>query len=236
MGLYFGTGPQFVLGKGKETVAFLVLTLLLGARLAPGADEEFFRALEGDNRHVGANYALEIFSLSTPMIEGGVATTRCLMGRIRGDRRAWERGILTATALAGTQALSVSLKYLIRRERPVRHRYRPRLWNTRHTPSFPSGHAASSAALATLLISEYPRYRLPLIAYAALSGYAQVYTGNHYPSDVLGGWTLGYVVARLAIRYDRAIQKHCSWLSQTVVFRTREGWGVGWVCGPVSAP
>ena len=77
---------------------------------------------------------------------------------------------------------------------------------------------------------------LPLIAYAALSGYAQVYTGNHYPSDVLGGWTLGYVVARLAIRYDRAIQKHCSWLSQTVVFRTREGWGVGWVCGPVSAP
>jgi len=96
VGLYFGTGPQFVLRKGTETSAFLVLTLLLGTRLASGADEELFRALEGDNRHVGANYALEIFSLSTPMIEGGVATKRCMTGWIRGDRRAWERGILTA--------------------------------------------------------------------------------------------------------------------------------------------
>lgn len=206
------------------------MTLLLGTRLVSGVDEELFRALEGDNRYVEANYALEIFSLSTPMIEGGVATARCLVGWIRRDRRTWERGILTTAALGGTQALSVSLKYLIRRKRPVRHRYRPRLWNTRHTPSFPSGHAASSAALATLLVSEYPKYRLPLIAYAALSGYAQVYTGNHYPSDILGGWALGYITARLVIRYDRAIQKHCPWLSQTVVFRTQEGWGVGWVC------
>ena len=212
--------------RPRTVVLFLVLGPLLGVRPSSGLDAKLFRMLEGDNRHVGVNYAVEAVSLSSPMIEGGWAIKRGIEGWIREDQRALGSGALAAMALAGTQILSVSLKYLVRRDRPVRQRYHPRLWNTRYTPSFPSGHAASSATMATLIIAEYPRYRFPLMAYAALSGYAQIYTGNHYPSDVLAGWILGYGTARLMLRYQRAIRKCCPRLSRTSVFRTQEGWGI----------
>jgi membrane-associated phospholipid phosphatase len=57
--------------------------------------------------------------------------------------------------------------------------------------SFPSGHVARVAFLAVAL--RWPR---PLAAIAILvMGLAKVYLGDHWPSDVIGGWLLGYVVA-----------------------------------------
>jgi membrane-associated phospholipid phosphatase len=35
-----------------------------------------------------------------------------------------------------------------------------------------------------------------MIGYTLLSGYSQVYVGNHYVSDVLAGWVLGWITGR----------------------------------------
>ena len=34
-----------------------------------------------------------------------------------------------------------------------------------------------------------------MIGYTLLTGYSQVYVGNHYISDIIAGWVLGYAVA-----------------------------------------
>jgi undecaprenyl-diphosphatase len=64
-----------------------------------------------------------------------------------------------------------------------------------HDGSFPSGHAATSFAAATVLSFAFPRLAPALFLLAAAVGFSRVYVGVHYPLDVLGGAVLGVLVA-----------------------------------------
>jgi lipid A 4'-phosphatase len=70
--------------------------------------------------------------------------------------------------------------------------------------SFPSGHAATAAALATALWCLWPQPLLFYVVGAALVAMSRVVTGAHYLSDVVMGAFIGVVVARaLAILLAR---------------------------------
>jgi len=173
-------------------------------------DRELLEKIESQNRYTPLDYTLETVSLISPFIEGGLTLERCFRGYIKRDESAKNIGIIAATALVGAQIINVFLKYAIDRERPDlgARNYRPRLLNTKLTPSFPSGHTVSSFAFANVMGTKYAKYQYPLLGYAILSGYSQMYVGNHYPSDVFAGALLGYGVGELTLRY------------QTVVIRT----------------
>jgi undecaprenyl-diphosphatase len=57
--------------------------------------------------------------------------------------------------------------------------------------SFPSGHVARAAFLVTAL--RWPRDISVAVVFAM--ALTRVYLGEHWPSDVLGGWLLGYGIA-----------------------------------------
>ena len=64
-----------------------------------------------------------------------------------------------------------------------------------HDGSFPSGHAATSFAAATVLTLYLPRWAPLWILLAVAIGFSRVYVGVHYPLDVVGGAVLGVLVA-----------------------------------------
>lgn len=148
-------------------------------------DQKLSGKLEGSNHRPFWNYVWESVSLSTPLIEVGIAANEMNISR--------ERAGMLGSSLLATQLTVGAGKYMIKRTRPERT-YRPRLWNTRITPSFPSGHSASSAAAAAFLSTSRPEFTTGSVVYALLSGYSQVYVGNHYVSDVLAGWAIGSLI------------------------------------------
>lgn len=114
-------------------------------------------------------------------------------------RRAALRG---AASLALASAVANTLgKRTVGRSRPLltgvplvrQLRRQPR------TTSFPSGHAASAAAFATGVALESPAWGAAVAPLAASVAFSRVYTGVHYPTDVLAGAALG-VAAALAVR------------------------------------
>lgn len=65
--------------------------------------------------------------------------------------------------------------------------------------SFPSGHAANNMAVATVLILFFGWRGALYFPFALLIGYARLYTGAHWPLDVLGGFLLGLIGGILAV-------------------------------------
>lgn len=106
-------------------------------------------------------------------------------------RRAAARGVASLALASAT--INTFGKRTVRRPRPVLDPVPVvrRLKRQPITTSFPSGHAASAAAFATGVALESRGWGATVAPLAAAVALSRVYTGVHFPSDVLAGAALG---------------------------------------------
>ena len=70
--------------------------------------------------------------------------------------------------------------------------------------SFPSGHSATAAALATVLIWKYPQARLFFLLVAISACLQRIFSMAHYPSDVCIGAACGILGAAFVLGQESA--------------------------------
>ena len=114
--------------------------------------------------------------------------------------RRWGILVLTVLAVAVAELATRGLKDVFDVERPSSRYAEPKpLVPAPHDGAFPSGHAATSFAAATILTAARPRWGPLWFLLALAVGFSRVYVGVHYPLDIVGGAVLGIAIA-IALR------------------------------------
>lgn len=91
--------------------------------------------------------------------------------------------------------INYAIKLTIGRQRPILEDHPP-LARAPSKLSFPSAHSTSSVAAAVALGRVAPETRPFLYPLAAAVCLGRPYLGMHYPTDVLAGMSLGYLIGR----------------------------------------
>lgn len=107
-----------------------------------------------------------------------------------------EAAWLSAGVIGISGLFNPLIKLLFTRERPTLEHL-----VTEHSYSFPSGHSTASMVLYGTLICILPLFvknktlqtvlQIALICLIIIIGTSRIYLGVHFPSDILGGFTLG---------------------------------------------
>ena len=135
-----------------------------------------------------------MLALTTTGGSWGMTAVSVLTVLVLLSMRRWRAALFMASAALGTLLLTVGLKLIFHRARPLDVTY---LIETPSSFSFPSGHALGSMGVMASLVVVLHALRAPkrarqlatLVVALYVLGVAlsRVYFGVHYPSDVLGG-------------------------------------------------
>lgn len=129
----------------------------------------------------------------------------------KGQWRNW-----AAFLIAGLMVMAVAviiLKFAIRRPRPEGEW--GQIYRITDPHSFPSGHAARSAALAVMsLFVGPPWFAIAVVLWAPWVGLSRVALGVHYLSDVFVGWVVGGVMGLIALACQPWLMQVIDWFYQ----------------------
>jgi membrane-associated phospholipid phosphatase len=189
--------------------ALWLVPFAAGTGVALHYDAQAQQNLGIDKSRIDASNTISGFGSSYVLLGG--AAGFYFLGLGTHNQHLAETGRLGAEAVLDSFLVVEALKLATNRERPNEGNGQGGFWphGTRSYKldgSFPSGHATETFALARVIASEYPSKPVQVAAYAfalAISA-SRVTARQHFPSDVLVGGTLGYLIGGYVVRHHAA--------------------------------
>jgi membrane-associated phospholipid phosphatase len=151
-----------------------------------------------------ATFAKRSTQLSNAGLGALVGTGAILFfdGHIVKNEHASETGRLAAEAAVDGVIFNVVVQEITRRQRPFAPSH-PGEFFTTNGRAFPSTHAITSWALATVIAHEYPGTMTKILSYGTALGVstARVLGRDHSPSDALVGSAAGFLIGEYVYRH-----------------------------------
>lgn len=119
-----------------------------------------------------------------------------IFGLLKRNKAVRNQGLFLVTTIVLQSLTATLVKQWVHRTRPFETYDFIEKISVGGSPSFPSGHTSDAFAIAFALSIVFPRKWVvfPMFAWAVAVGYSRMFTGVHYPTDVLGGMLLGLIV------------------------------------------
>lgn len=160
-------------------------------------DYSLYKTINGLSGGSFADDLFKLFATDLPAVLIALVALTFLIPwpSMRRERRS---GAVLGTASAALALLIAQpISHVVDRARPyVTHPHDAHLIIARsHDPSFPSDHATGAIAIAVGIWLYDRTIGSVLLALGALLAFSRVYTGTHYPGDVVAGALLGMAVA-----------------------------------------
>jgi membrane-associated phospholipid phosphatase len=128
-------------------------------------------------------------------------------GHFQQDDHAREAGLLGGESMLDGVVVELALKQVFRRERPSVDDARGRFFqsNVGFDSSFPSSHAVVAWSAAAALAAEYrsPWTQIGLYSAATSVSFTRVLGREHFPSDVLAGSSVGWLIGHYVVKKHR---------------------------------
>lgn len=131
---------------------------------------------------------------------------------IRRDRYAQQTAIEAGEALLQAELVAAALKAITQRPGPggfAPTAYNHGTWFSGQSGAFPSSHAATAFAVASVFARRYSNHKwVPYVAYgsASLVAFSTLTLVGHYPSEVFLGSAIGFSIGNFAIPKFRHVE------------------------------
>jgi membrane-associated phospholipid phosphatase len=194
--LGFDTGTPF-----RNKTLYWNAAVLTGTGILIANDESVASQVNPAWHNTSTNIANGV-TYGTAATAGGIY----LAGLFTHDEHAQRTGILSAEAAIDSFLFYGSMKLIFNRDRPYMGKGDGKFFAGNFSSgSFPSGHSTFAWTLASVIAHEYPKWPVELAMYGAATAVAttRVTGGQHFPSDVFVGSTLGYLVGRYVANKDK---------------------------------
>jgi membrane-associated phospholipid phosphatase len=192
--------------KGED---FLRLSAVLGAGLLLYSVDQDTQQWAQDHRSSSSEDSFKtIGQLGNGFVLIGLITALYVSGEVSDNNSLRKTALLSLESWLTSGIIVRGLKSVVGRARPwtgeSSHSFHPFSTRSRFA-SFPSGHASSAFAVATVIADQSKKVYIDILAYslATMAAFSRIHLDKHWASDILVGSAIGYFVAKKISALDR---------------------------------
>jgi len=172
---------------------FVLFTSLQASVSSQNLDIDILKPINKNETGFKNKY-LELNASSVTAISIAAPVGIAIAGFIKHDKQLKKDALYMGASFLLSSLITQGTKHIINRQRPFeKYSFIVKRDDESGGMSFPSGHTSSAFCSATSLALRYPKWYViaPAYLFATSVGWARMYQGVHYPSDVLVGALVG---------------------------------------------
>lgn len=138
----------------------------------------------------------------------GIPAGLAITGFILHNKKMKQDAMYMGAAFLASTLVTQSTKHIVNRQRPfAKYAFIVNRDDTEARLSFPSGHTSAAFCTATSVSLRYRKWYViaPAYIFATSVGWARMYQGVHYPSDIVAGALVGAASAWLGYKAQKWI-------------------------------